>query len=62
MKLFYWEKDAGDPRILLRHNPHKMSDITCGNCKKKNMLTLRSNTNQNIKNYSIRVQLIFFFF
>lgn len=48
MKLFYWEKDAGDPRILLRHNPHKMSDITCGNCKKKNMLTLRSNTNQNI--------------
>lgn len=35
MKLFYWEIDAGDPRILLRHNPHKMSDITCGNCEKK---------------------------
>lgn len=31
MKLIYWETDAGDPRILLRHNPHKMSDITCGN-------------------------------
>lgn len=34
MKLIYWETDAGDPRILLRHNPHKMSDITCGNLKK----------------------------
>lgn len=31
MKLIYWETDAGDPRILLRHHPHKMSDITCGN-------------------------------
>lgn len=46
MKLIYWETDAGDPRILLHHNPHKMSDITC---KIKKKLPLRSNTNQKYK-------------
>lgn len=58
MKLIYWETDAGDPRILLRHNPHKMSDITCGNLKKK--LPLRSNTNQNYKKKAYELNWVSF--